>query len=90
MGTHTNNYEPSQEVYVIAECIDPGNAGRTITAVRPGKVIRVRFVILVTDIAPGPLYEVQVDRNPGITELEETDVFVDLSSAVTEYALRLM
>lgn len=89
MGTHTNTYEPSQEVYVIAECVDPGNAGRNITAVRPGKVIRVRFAILVTDIAPGPLYDVQVDGNPGTTELAEPDVFVDLAAAMAEYAIRL-
>ena len=81
-------YNPTQQVYVIADTIDPNNANRIVKSVRPGKIIRIRADWLVTGTTL--FYDIQVDKNPGTTPLVEDDVFLTLNAAVTEYETRLV
>ena len=87
-GTFEYLYDPNQDVYVITECEDLSNTRIPVISVRPGRVIRVIHMALVT--GSRLIYEIQVDREPGVTELEETDVFTDLASAVVSYETRLV
>lgn len=82
-GTINYLYDPNQDVYVIAPCDEDSK----VTAVRPGRVIRVRAEVLVTETTLE--YDVRVDGQSGTTELPEADIFADLASAVTEYQTRL-
>lgn len=82
-GTINYLYDPNQSVYVINSACDEN----TVTAVQPGKVIRVRAEVLVT--LTELFYDVQIDGQSGTTELVEADVFTDLATAVAEYETRL-
>ena len=86
-GTINYLYDAGQTVHLIAECVDPNNKSITVPVVRPGKVIRVRVDLLVTETKL--VYDVQVDKQSGTTEFIEADVFTDLPTAIAEYQLRL-
>ena len=82
-GTINYLYDPNQAVFVITSPCDDNN----VTAVQPGKVIRVRAEVLVTQTVL--FYDVQVNEASGTSEFVEADVFADLTTAVAEYETRL-
>ena len=87
-GTINYLYDANQEVFVIADCVDPNNSGNTqVEAVRQGKVVRVRVEVLIT--ATKLVYDVQIANQPGTTELTEDDIFTDLAAALIGYQARL-
>ena len=82
MGTINHAYDPAQQVWVINSVED-----NTVEAVQPGTVIRVRADVLVTETKLA--YDIRLGNQTGTFEFKESDVFVDLTTALTEYEIRL-
>lgn len=78
-------FDPNQDVFVIDEvdCKDPLDKA---ISVRPGKVIRVRAEVLVTETTL--LYDVRLESSVGTKQYEETDLFATLPAAIAEYQTR--
>jgi len=79
-GSISYNFDPDQIVWTISTCV--GNL-----IVRQGKVIRMRAEVLGSPAIV--MYDIQLNGEFGTTEFVETDVFVNLSTAMTDYESRL-
>lgn len=81
MATVTHQFTPDQSVYVIDKC----NGSLYVTA---ATVVRVKIQVLVSGTSIK--YDIRLDpASTGTKEFNESDIFVDKTTALTEYETRI-
>ena len=89
MTTINHLFNPGDTVYVITggEPVSTSNLTPCPIAVEMGVVV----VFTATELVTGTTmtYSIRVGTDNGTTEFAETDIFVDLPTAIAAYQLRL-